>query len=78
MNGVLMVTVAVVLLLAGAAYLFLRGGEQDTEEVVEYLRCPGCNQKLRYSSGNAGRAVMCPRCKQSLLLPALSNAWTSR
>jgi hypothetical protein len=78
MSGVLITLVALATLLAGAGYLYLRQGEEATEEAFTYLRCPGCNQKLRCSSGKAGRAVMCPRCRQSLRFPTLTKAGASR
>jgi hypothetical protein len=34
------------------------------------FRCPGCGQKVRYVASKAGRAALCPRCKQACTLPA--------
>jgi hypothetical protein len=41
---------------------------------VHYFRCSRCGLKLRYRACQAGKAVMCPSCKQRATLPETPEA----
>jgi DNA-directed RNA polymerase subunit RPC12/RpoP len=45
------------------------------ENAAEFLvcRCDECGQKVRYASTKAGRPGGCPRCKNRLILPDVSQ-----
>lgn len=56
-------------LLGGVAIWVLRS--QPAPEKVFYLvRCGHCDQKVRYLAEKAGDLARCPRCRQSVVLPA--------
>jgi hypothetical protein len=44
-----------------------------TEVESHTCRCPGCGQKLRYSSAKAGGTSGCPNCRRSLTLPSTTQ-----
>jgi hypothetical protein len=56
------------------AFLGLRARNSKIEQVY-YFRCPGCTQKLRYLASKAGRAGMCPRCRQRWTFPSNPEAF---
>src|SRR5438552_234730 len=54
---------------AAGAYWWIRAHPSQGEEILLF-RCAACGQKLRYHPSRAGRAGMCPRCRQRWTLPA--------
>ncbi len=69
MNTVLIALLGATAMLAIAGYLVLRA-RSGQEELLHWLRCPACNQKLRYPARKVGGEGVCPRCKRRLTLPA--------
>jgi hypothetical protein len=62
------ILLAATVLMSGGLLWVLRG--RSAEEPYHTCRCPGCAQKVRYRASRAGCAALCPRCRQSLPLPA--------
>src|SRR5437899_5776520 len=58
---------------AASACLWIRTCRPREGEIVLF-RCAACGQKLRCLASKAGRAGMCPRCRQRWTLPASSHA----
>jgi len=40
------------------------------------LKCPGCGQNLKVRAELAGKNVVCPKCRQQALVPAIKVAGT--
>jgi hypothetical protein len=53
---------------------FLARPRSGQHAAFHCFRCPACGQKVRYASGKAGRAGMCPRCKGRWSLPAAPSS----
>jgi hypothetical protein len=67
----LLVAVAL-LLVAGGGVLVLRA-RRPREEPVCNFDCPHCGRKLRYRGQKAGKAGMCPLCREPLIYPRAPN-----
>jgi len=62
-------------ILATGALVWARLRKPKEEKFCNF-RCPGCGQKVRYLTSKAGRAAMCPRCRQRWTLPSdPQTAW---
>jgi DNA-directed RNA polymerase subunit RPC12/RpoP len=61
----------IVIIGAAGACLWIRAHPQG--EGILLFRCGACGQKLRCQASKAGRAGMCPRCRQRWTLPALTG-----
>jgi DNA-directed RNA polymerase subunit RPC12/RpoP len=57
---------------AAGAYLWIRAHPSQGEGTLLF-RCAACGQKLRCQASKAGRAGMCPRCRQRWTVPALTG-----
>src|SRR5207245_7022783 len=57
---------------AASACLWIRACRPRQGGIVLF-RCAACGQKLRCLASKAGRAGMCPRCRQRWTLPALTG-----
>jgi DNA-directed RNA polymerase subunit RPC12/RpoP len=40
------------------------------------LKCPGCGQNLKVRAELTGKNVVCPKCRQHVLVPAIKVAGT--
>lgn len=69
-SWVLLVAVVGMSVALAVHYALKLRGRQRTE-TVHHLKCPHCRRRLRYRSRQAGRAGMCPRCRQKLVFPAI-------
>jgi hypothetical protein len=58
------------------AFRWVRNRHPKVEEFVRF-RCPGCHRKLRFLASKAGRAGMCPRCRQRWTWPTIRQAVSS-
>lgn len=59
--------------LAGKVGLTLPGLGDGSKAKKPATRCPGCEQKLRYSSNRAGKEAKCPRCATRFTLPSVAR-----
>lgn len=61
-------------LICGASFLIYKQYRSRTpsyDEEVFHFRCPGCKRKIGFRTRKAGKTVMCPGCRKSILLPRL-------
>ena len=61
-----------VLAAAAVGYFLVRSRRPPAEQPRLHANCPSCKRRLGYSAGQAGRQVVCPRCRQTFSLPAFA------
>ncbi len=73
MMTVPLIVLLVVIAVAALAVYWKMNSHSRNEGQFHVFRCPRCGQKLRYLTSKAGRAGMCPRCRQRWTFPTLSQ-----
>jgi NAD-dependent SIR2 family protein deacetylase len=58
--------------LLGVVWFVLRPRRKDGVVVYFRMRCPKCNQKIRFNQAQAGRPGGCRKCKKMFLFPTES------
>jgi hypothetical protein len=68
-----LLTAGAILLLAAAAFAFLRL-RGDREEPYYHFRCPGCGRRLRYRARQTGHAGQCNHCGHGVTFPPVAQS----